>query len=103
MESQHTLTGLKEAATYLTTANRIAIEDGDLAEVQRLTPMIAALTKNIRVEEERLGILLTVTDAQAIFEEIKDALIELVWKHAPEAAPAICLEAPAAIQAEMGT
>jgi len=61
--------------------------------------MIAALTKNIRVEEERLGILLTVTEAQERFEDVKDALIELVWKHAPEAAPVIAREAPSAILA----
>ena len=96
-ESQHTLHGLKEAETYLTKANKIAMDDGDLAEVQRLTPMIASLTKNIRVEEERLGVLLTVTEAQERFESVKDVLIELVWKHAPEAAPAIASEAPVAI------
>ncbi len=73
------------------------MDDGDLAEVQRLTPMIAALTKNIRVEEERLGILLTVHEAQKIFEDVKDTLIELIWRHAPEAAPIICREAPSVI------
>lgn len=76
------------------------MEDGDLAEVQRLTPMIATLMKNIRVEEERLGVLLTVTEAQERFEAVKDMLIELVWKHAPTAAPVIAREAPFAILAE---
>lgn len=82
----------------MTEANRVAIKDEDLAEVQKLTPMIANLTKNIRVEEERLKELLTRGEAQARFETYLDTVIDLVWEHAPDAAPTIVCALPAALR-----
>ena len=84
----------------MTEQNAAAMLEGDAVKVRDYTPMIARLLKEIRIEEERRGILLTVDEARAIFEDVKDQLIELIWKYAPEAAPTICREAPEFIGGE---
>lgn len=73
------------------------MQDDDLAEVQKLTPLISKISKEIREEEQRLDLLLTADESQDRFEAIVDVLIGIVRKYAPDAAPTIYREIASAI------
>lgn len=96
---ENTLHVLRDGLDLLTEEYRRAVASGDAVQVRDLLPMITRSLKDIRVEEEKQGLLLSLADAQRVFREQVDQVIESVWRHAPSAAPEIvqdvasCLEA----------
>lgn len=97
MESSRTLSALEAAKEYLTKKNSVAIQDDDLLEVQKNTPLISKTTKEIREEKTRLGLLITAEEAQERFELMIDLSIGIIRKHTPDLAPIIYREIAAAI------